>query len=67
MGPGLKHLKGLTKLQSLIPANSQVTNAGLEHLKGLIHLQSLDLADTKISNEGVRKLQEALPRCEIKH
>ncbi len=36
---GLKHLKGLTSLQTLNLSRTRVTDAGLEHLKGLIRLQ----------------------------
>ncbi len=35
---GLKHLKGLTNLQSLDLGQTQVTDAGLEPLKGLTQL-----------------------------
>jgi len=39
----------------------------LEHLKGLSNLTNLELRDTKATGEGVRKLQQALPNCEIRH
>ena len=42
---GLEHLKGLSQLQRLDLASTQVTDAGLEHLKGLTQLQTLDLAE----------------------
>jgi Leucine-rich repeat (LRR) protein len=64
---GLEHLKGLTNLQSLILEGTKVTDVGLEHLKGLPRLRWLDLADTKVSQRGVKKLQQALPECEINH
>ena len=62
---GLAHLKGLTQLQNLLLDNTQVTDAGLEHLKGLTQLQHLLLFNTQVTDEGVKKLQQALPNCEI--
>ena len=46
---------------------TKVTDAGLEHLKGLTNLLSLNLKRTKVTDTGVKKLQHALPRCEIRH
>jgi hypothetical protein len=48
-------------------SDTQVTDTGLEHLKGLTNLERLELNRTQVTDEGVRKLQEALPNCEIKH
>ncbi len=64
---GLEHLKGLTNLQRLYLNNTRVTDAGLEHLKGLTDLQRLDLMNTNVTDEGIKKLQQALPNCEIIH
>ncbi len=64
---GLEHLKGMTNLKFLWLGGTHVTDAGLEHLKGLPNLQSLDLNDTQVTDEGVKKLQEALPNCNITH
>ncbi len=64
---GLEHLKGLTSLESLDLSSTQVSDAGLEHLKGLTRLGSLRLHFTQVSDEGVKKLQQALPNCEIEH
>ena len=62
---GLKHLAGLTTLEHLNLARTQVTDAGLEHLTGLTNLTYLDLSGPRVTPEGVKKLQEALPHCEI--
>jgi hypothetical protein len=62
---GLEHLKGLANLQELNLVGAEVTDAGLEHLKGLTQLQKLLLDEVSVSSEGVRKLQQALPNCEI--
>ena len=62
---GLVHLKGLTNLQGLYLSDTKVTDAGLVHLKGLTKLQGLDLNDSKVTATGVKKLQAALPKCEI--
>ena len=64
---GLEHLKHLPHVSALNIGNTQVTDAGLEHLKGLTTLETLKLDDTQVTDEGVRKLQQALPNCEIKH
>ena len=64
---GLEHLKGMTNLQKLGLRKTKVTDAGLEHLKGLTKLKRLGLDDTKVTDEGVKKLQQALPNCEIRH
>ena len=64
---GLENLKGLRYLYSLHLDGTKVTDAGLEHLKGLTELQYLYLKDTRVNNAGVKKLQQALPNCEIDH
>jgi hypothetical protein len=38
---------------------------GMEHVKGLNQPKILDLRNTNVADEGVKKLQEALPNCEI--
>ena len=65
MDTGLTHLKGLTQLQSLDLGCTQVSDYGLEYLKELAQLQTLSLRDTKVTGEGVKKLQRALPNCNI--
>ncbi len=55
---GLKHLKGLTKLQSLDLSHTEVTDAGLEHLRGLTGLQSLNLMwCIKLTDLGLEHLK----------
>jgi len=39
----------------------------LEHLKGLSNLLSVDLEATQVTDAGVKKLQKALPKCDISH
>jgi len=53
----LDHLKGLTGLQRLYLADTQVTDAGLEHLKGLTALRSLNFAATKVTDAGLEHLK----------
>ena len=63
---GLVHLKGLENLQYLSLTTTEVAGAGLVHLKGLKKLERLDLSlVSTITPAGVRKLQQALPRCDI--
>jgi hypothetical protein len=62
---GLRQLAALTQLKKLGLSSCEVTDAGLEHLKGLKKLRVLNLWDTKITEEGARRLQQALPNCQI--
>jgi len=64
---GLAHLKTLTNLRDLSLNGTQVTDPGLLHLKGLTSLRRLELQNTQVTPAGVRKLQQALPNCEILH
>jgi len=62
---GLEHLQGMNKLELLLLNGTKVTDAGLLHLKELTELKYLDLEDTQVSNVGVKKLQQALPNCNV--
>jgi hypothetical protein len=63
---GLECLSGLTDLQELsLCGNQGITDAGLEHLKGFKQLRELNLLCTEVTDEGVKRLQQALPDCEI--
>ena len=64
---GLAHLERLVSLTSVNLNRTQITDAGLEHLKGLKNIRRLHLKATQVTPEGVKKLQEALPNCEIKY
>lgn len=59
----LQHLAGLTGLEYLSLADTQVTGTGLVHLRGLTRLLSLDLQGTKITGPGLEHLKR-LPRLE---
>ena len=57
--------KGLTKLEQLALDGSKVTDAGLVHLTGLTNLEVVGLERTKVTDDGAKKLQTALPNCDI--
>ena len=63
---GLKHLKGLKKLETLYVYGTQVSDAGLVHLEGLPALEELSVLNTKVTREGIKRFQEAHPdvRCD---
>lgn len=61
----LKEVKELKRLQSPDLTFTGVTDGGLEHLAGLDHLHNLSLVFTKVSAAGVKRLQQALPECQI--
>ena len=63
---GVAHLKGLKQLKRLGLGNTRVTDASLEHLIGLKNLVRLELQFTSVTAEGVRKIDRALPHCDIR-
>ena len=60
------HLKELTNLEVVYLNGTKVTDAGLVRLKPMTNLEFLDVRGTMVTAEGVKKLQQALPRCEIR-
>jgi hypothetical protein len=55
----------MSRLRYLNLDNTQVTDITLERINGLNQLKHLRLRNTKVTDEGVRKLQQAVPNCEI--
>jgi len=62
---GMHHLTALTSPEYLNVANTDITKKGISILSQLSSLQGLDISGTKITEEGIRKLQAALPDCQI--
>lgn len=62
---GLAYLSKLTNLKELYLSSTLITDAGLVYLQRLNNLKLLGLCDTDITNNGIRKLQQALPNCDI--
>lgn len=62
---GLEQLEELTKLKELTLVRTQVTDAGMDHLKGLVELGELHLYGGQVTSAGAKKLQQALPDCQI--
>lgn len=52
----IRHLRGLTGLQTLDLARTRVTDAGLTHLASLDRLLQLNLADTRTTAQGRARL-----------
>jgi hypothetical protein len=45
--------------------HTQIGDDGLKHLSGLTELKSLSLNGTQVTDQGIKKLQQALPNCNI--
>ncbi len=63
----LEPLKELTNLEYLDLSGTNITDAGLDLVQGLTKLEFLDVMDTQVTEKGVKKLQQALPHCDIRH
>lgn len=61
-----RHLETLPNLR-LNLRRVPIDDDDLQYLKALTNLEELDLRGTKVTDAGVRKLQQALPNCEIFH
>jgi hypothetical protein len=64
---GLKELKGLKNLGTLLLRGTWVTDEGLKALYDLKNLGQLDLSATAVTDDGVKALKEALPGCSMIH
>jgi hypothetical protein len=62
---GIAQISDLAELDSLSLSGTKITDAGLVHLEKLEKLKQLWLRNTAITDAGYRKLQAALPQCEI--
>ena len=62
---GIAELTRHQNLASLSLSGTKITDAGLEHLAKLPKLKELWLRNTAITDAGYKKLQAALPNCEI--
>jgi len=60
-----ERLTVLTQLESLVLAETHVTDERLRHLKGLAGLKILLLQDTHVTQESIKELQVALANCRI--
>jgi internalin A len=58
---------GMTKLEKIDLFDTDVGDATLEHLKGLKNLKFLIFKRTNVTEAGVKKLEQALPNCEISY
>ena len=61
----MEQIGGLSRLEWLNLSHTQITDKGLDHLKSLRNLRLLFLTGTHVTENGVRKLQSALPNCQI--
>ena len=62
---GLRHLRAFSRLRVLDLQDAPVTDAALIHLQRLKSLRSLNLRGTNLSAPAIKKLQNALPQCNI--
>jgi len=51
------HLKGLTRLEGLNLAHTQITDDALSHVKGMTTLEELNLTDTQITDDALSHLK----------
>lgn len=53
---GMRHLHGLTKLETLMLRRTKVSDDGMIHLRDKKQLQMLDLGMTKVTGKGLRHI-----------
>jgi hypothetical protein len=61
----LPQLSKLTSLEDLTLRGTGVRDADLCHLNSMTNLKSIFFYETAVTASGVKKLQKALPKCEI--
>jgi tetratricopeptide (TPR) repeat protein len=61
---GLKHLKSLKTLQTLIITEANIKDSGLKHLTGLTNLRYAGFSRTRVTDAGCKMLRDAIPNLE---
>jgi acetyl esterase/lipase len=64
---GIMHLKGLKALGLIGLSGTRIGDAGLDHLRECTGLKQVFCLGTSVTAAGVKKLQRALPSCQITH
>ena len=62
---GLRHVRNLTQLRKVNLGGSKVTDKSIQLLANWKKLKYLAVGGSQITREGIRKLQAALPDCEV--
>lgn len=62
---GAAPIARLTNLETLIAANTGITDCALEHFAGLANLRRLEIGGCKVTAAGVAKLKQAIPGLEV--
>ncbi len=62
---GVRHLKGLPRLKTLVLDGSKVTDGCLDHLLKMPDLEMVSLRRTRVTQREVNDLSRALPRLKI--
>ena len=62
---GLKPLSEMTQLRTLNLVGAKIDDAGVDDLMRLRNLKRLTLVGSRLSADGLKRLQVALPDCEI--
>jgi uncharacterized protein (TIGR02996 family) len=65
VGPGLEHLKGLSKLKRLELDGTRISDTSIPLLKGFTGLEYLSLFNTRVSERGRAALRKAIPNAYI--
>jgi hypothetical protein len=60
-------LRSLPMLEELYLSDTQISDKSVKHLAGLNRLKLLVVMDTQVTDEGARRLQRALPNCQVDH
>lgn len=63
---GLEVVSGMAKLTELRLNGTHVSDGCLVHFESLANLRELHLQNTHVTDDGIARLQERLPKCEIK-
>jgi hypothetical protein len=63
---GVDRLGALKQLKRLGLGGTRITDAAVRHLTGMKHIVRLELQHTNVSAEGVRKIEQALPDCDVR-
>jgi hypothetical protein len=64
---GLKHIGRVSTIAILDLRGNRITDEGIMQLTKIANLERIYLGETRVTIDGMKRLQDALPNCQVNY